>query len=1229
MLHAKELTSMVLLVLLWLSKLSSAVNTSDCSTHLVRHGVRRELWHGLNGGYFLTHLTENERFIQNKPDKTSVLDTFNPPQSFSTFYGQRLSAFFIPSISGAYTFVATCDSECKVLLSKDEGPRHQQTIINLDQGHKTGYNEWNRFPEQRSCPQDLESHVVYYLEALHSNHKARDHFRLRIIPPGKQDLQDIEKKYLVPYDKNSLECSVLKTDCGIVCGGSKNTFIRPVNNVTKFCDFTKYIPVKPTSLPDYFLNVSTTVTNSTSINVFWHFVNSIFPSGISEYNLLYSYNTTIPRDDGQNITQRTYSTILSGNLSAVTLNGLRKFTIYCIRIVYIARTVKGDSGCTYAQTHEDVPSMSPSLQVINNAMTSIRVTWQPLQERYIHGVLRGYRIKITNMNESSSLPEVIVTGSDESFKIVNGVKRQTYYCVRILAFTSKGDGPFSECVFILTLTEDHLLNITTITTSSTTIQVFWNFVNNYVPKDINGYRLSYTYNMTIPGSISEKHNVTLRTFTTIINRNLSAVTLTGLQKYTLYCIQMEYFTSDDEGGSNGCTYVKTHEDVPSMSPPLQIMNIAMTSIRVTWQPLQERYIHGVLRGYKIKIINMNESSSQPEVIVTGSDESSITVNEVKKFNLYCVRILAFTSKGDGPFSNCTSIVTWTEDLLPQTTIHNYTGITSFNITWAPLPGYLRTHLIGYLLSYTAIQHADKDLENEHSYVMNVTANVTHTSVTGLRIYTVYRVEIRPLIRIGVGRTRLVLIAATCRCNPIMKALWSPVPPYAVISSTSTPTGLIPRILSDMVGYSCGQCSEHGLPRIIYQLDPQGSYRGIRDTEMDRDNVDFIFPVRQSKDRQTTPNGNYYVPLLEVPGFAFLTSVKTEMAYARQVASSVFHCWPIVAISLSMTVVSGFFLWILEAITDRRKLPAHFYQGVSETVWWAFVTMTTVGYGDRVPKSHIGRVFSIAWFFIGLVTVALLVGSITSSLSVKILNEQLYVKRDKKLASLDNPLDYRALMRVDERATTRTTYEDLENLAEALKVGLAEGIIVDMYMAGFRTDLFNGSWYKVSSILNEKFYYGVNIGGGAARLAKRFQEYATTTYEVEIKLLQEEREKKTVSNQFNVHSQTVRQEIDLLDPSTTMYQLTVFFLLAALGCAVVAGMLFYSWNKNKAIDKYAQVPNLSPAEQYKRSKEEMRFLLETFYRQMLKIHTELKEKHRRQWIAYAKQRKARKHEIVWL
>lgn len=195
----------------------------------------------------------------------------------------------------------------------------------------------------------------------------------------------------------------------------------------------------------------------------------------------------------------------------------------------------------------------------------------------------------------------------------------------------------------------------------------------------------------------------------------------------------------------------------------------------------------------------------------------------------------------------------------------------------------------------------------------------------------------------------ILFLATCRCNPIMKALWSPVPPYAALSPSSNPTGLIPQLLSDMVSYSCGQCSEHDGSRIIYQLDSQTFFRGIRDTEMDRDKVDFIFPVRQSKDRQTAINGEYYIPLLEVPGFAFLTSVKTEMAYARQVASSVLNCWPIVAISLSMTFVSGFFLWILVSCLictskdnrEKRLLMRPFQLTFQEVVFYNYTKPSLV------------------------------------------------------------------------------------------------------------------------------------------------------------------------------------------------------------------------------------------------------------------------------------------------
>ena len=34
-------------------------------------------------------------------------------------------------------------------------------------------------------------------------------------------------------------------------------------------------------------------------------------------------------------------------------------------------------------------------------------------------------------------------------------------------------------------------------------------------------------------------------------------------------------------------------------------------------------------------------------------------------------------------------------------------------------------------------------------------------------------------------------------------------------------------------------------------------------------------------------------------------------------------------------------------------------------WWAIVTMTTVGYGDKAPKRIMGRLFAVVWILIGI------------------------------------------------------------------------------------------------------------------------------------------------------------------------------------------------------------------------------------------------------------------------
>ena len=82
----------------------------------------------------------------------------------------------------------------------------------------------------------------------------------------------------------------------------------------------------------------------------------------------------------------------------------------------------------------------------------------------------------------------------------------------------------------------------------------------------------------------------------------------------------------------------------------------------------------------------------------------------------------------------------------------------------------------------------------------------------------------------------------------------------------------------------------------------------------------------------------------------------------------------------LLVIAGHIIWLVE----RHRNPEFqqgYLDGVWDGIWWAIVTMTTVGYGDKVVQTRAGRLVAMFWMLLGLVLVAQFTAIITSTLTV--------------------------------------------------------------------------------------------------------------------------------------------------------------------------------------------------------------------------------------------------------
>jgi ABC-type amino acid transport substrate-binding protein len=150
--------------------------------------------------------------------------------------------------------------------------------------------------------------------------------------------------------------------------------------------------------------------------------------------------------------------------------------------------------------------------------------------------------------------------------------------------------------------------------------------------------------------------------------------------------------------------------------------------------------------------------------------------------------------------------------------------------------------------------------------------------------------------------------------------------------------------------------------------------------------------------------------------------------------------PLIAFTFALLVLMGVAMWLAE-----RPMRPHGHESVVDTlrhgIYWAVVTMTTVGYGDKTPKTTAGRVIAVVWMLASVALVSIVSASIVSRMTAERVVGGLRVTEadlaGKRLGAVAHSSGAEYL---DQRHLRYAPFDDLAAALTALDRGQADAVV---------------------------------------------------------------------------------------------------------------------------------------------------------------------------------------------
>ncbi|XP_043371449.1 receptor-type tyrosine-protein phosphatase delta isoform X21 [Dermochelys coriacea] len=568
--------------------------------------------------------------------------------------------------------------------------------------------------------------------------------------------EDLTPEDDMPIGRNVLELNDVRQSANYTCVAMSTLgVIEAIAQIT-----VKALP-KPPGTP------VVTESTATSITLTWDSGN---PEPVSYYIIQHK-----PKNS-----EELYKEIDGVATTRYSVAGLSPYSEYEFRVVAVNNIGRGPpSEPVSTRTSEQAPSSAPrSVQARMLSSTTILVQWEEPEEP--NGQIQGYRVYYTmdpTQHVNSWMKHNV---ADSHITTIGNLVPQKTYSVKVLAFTSVGDGPLSADIQVITQTgvPGQPLNFKAEPESETSILLSWTPPRS---DTISSYELVYK-----DGDQGEEQRVSVEPTT--------SYRLQSLKPNSLYYFRLAARSPQGLGASTAEISARTMQSKPSAPPQdISCTSPSSTSILVSWQPPPVEKQNGIITEYSIKYIGIDGEDGKPqEILGIASDTTQYLLEQLEKWTEYRISVTAHTDVGPGPES--LSVLIRTDEDVPSGPPRKVeveaVNSTSVKVSWrSPVPNKQHGQIRGYQVHYVRMENGEPKGQPMLKDVMLADAQWEYDDtaehqmiISGLQPETTYSLTVTAYTTKGDG----------ARSKPKLVSTTGAVPgkPRLVISHTQMNTALI-------------------------------------------------------------------------------------------------------------------------------------------------------------------------------------------------------------------------------------------------------------------------------------------------------------------------------------------------------------------------------------------------------------------------------------------------------